>query len=127
MAVWKHLNIAFNRGYLNYSTKDITQLKRGNSKQGRSVPALANYLAVKKNEFLMNNHNKQEFLIMLRNQISDPGIRVYHANTDADSSTVANALTLTKDYSVTVRRHSCMLVKKLYAFYWVLKKEKNTE
>ena len=47
------------------------------------------------------------------NQMSDPGIRVYHADTDADSSTVANALTLAKDYSVTVRRHSCMLVKKL--------------
>ena len=56
--------------------------------------------------------------------MSAPGIRVYHADTDADSSTVANALTLAKDYSVTVRRHSCMLVKKLYAFYWVLKKEK---
>ena len=47
MAVWKHLNITLNRGYLNYSTKDITHLKRGNSKQDRSEPALANYLAVK--------------------------------------------------------------------------------
>ena len=32
----------------------------------------------------MNKHNKQEFLLMLENQIFDPGISAYNANTDAD-------------------------------------------
>ena len=75
----------------------------------------------------MNNRNKQEFLLMLGNQISDPGISVYHENLDADSITVHNALALAKDYPVTVRIHSCMLVKKLYSFSLVLKKKKDTE
>ena len=54
-------------------------------KKGRNIiPALVDSLALKKNEFLMNKHNKQEFLLMLENQIFDPGISVYNANTDAD-------------------------------------------
>ena len=64
---------------------------------------------------------------MLGNQMSGPEISIYHDNLDADFITVDNALALAKDYPVTVRMHSCMLVKKLYSFSLVLKKKKDTE
>ena len=94
----ENINVVFDGGYLNHSTKDTTHLRRSNRKQGRSiVPTCTNSLAVKKNEFLMSKNNKQELMLMLGSQISDPGVSVYHANTDDDFITIGNALALAND------------------------------
>ena len=115
------ITVVFYGGNLSHSTKDNTHLRGSNGKQGRNIlPTPADTLVVKKNEFLINKHKKQEFLLMLGNQISDTGISVYNANTDADFITVTNALALAKDYPVTVIRHSRLLVKKFSLFSWVL-------
>ena len=53
---------------------------------------------------------------MNKRRKSDPGISVYHANVDADFITAANALALAKNYPVTVKINSYMLLKKLYTF-----------
>ena len=72
--VWQfgNVTVVFDGGYLTHSTKENIHLRESNEKQRRSiVPALANSLAVKKNELFMNKHNKQEFPLMLRSQVYD--------------------------------------------------------
>ena len=60
---------------------------------------------------------------MLGNQIYDPGISVFNENGDADFITVTNTLELPKDYPVTVKIQSCLLLKKVCMFFWLLKKK----
>ena len=64
---------------------------------------------------------------MLGNQIYDPGISVFNENGDADFITVTNTLELPKDYPVTVKIQSCLLLKKVLHVFLVVKKENNTE
>ena len=53
-------------------------LRRSNGKLGRKIVlALNTQLTVKKSDFLLSNHNKQAFLLMLGNQLSDSGINVH--------------------------------------------------
>ena len=109
----ENITVAFDGGYLTHSTKSNTRLRGNNEEQGRSiVPALADSLAVKKNELLANKHSQQKFLLMFRNQIYDPGIRVFNPNRGVGFITVTNALARGKDYSVTVKIQSCLLLKK---------------
>ena len=95
--------MVFDVAYLTHYTKDNTHLRESNEKQRSIVPALADSLAVKKNDLFMNKHNKQEFLLMHGNQAYDPWISVYNANIDADFITVTNTLALAKDYPVIVK------------------------
>ena len=125
--VWQsgNVTVVFDGGYLTHSTKENIHLRESNEKQRRSiVPALANSLAVKKNELFMNKHNKQEFPLMLRSQVYDLWISVYNANRDADFIAVTNALAQAKDYPVTVKIQSSLLLKKFCSFLWLLTKKK---
>ena len=59
----KNIFVVFDGGYLNPSTKDTTHLRRSNGKIGGKIfPVLTNPLIEKKNEFLLNNNNKQAIL-----------------------------------------------------------------
>ena len=86
----KNITVVFDRIYLNHCIKDATHHRRSNVKQGRSIiQALTNSLVVEKRKFPMSKHDKQEFLLMLGNQKSDPGVSVYYANADVDFITEA--------------------------------------
>ena len=78
------ITVVFDGGYLEASTKDTTHLRRLKGKVGRKiVPSLTNALAVKKDTFLLCKHNKQLFLLMLGQQLTNAGIEVQHASNDA--------------------------------------------
>ena len=87
------ITVVFDGGYLEPSTKDTTHLRRSRGKVGRKIiPTLTNTCAVKKDAFLLNNHNKHLFLLMLGQQLTNAGIEVRHANGDADAPIVFTAL-----------------------------------
>ena len=57
----KQCTVVFDR-YPDFSTKDTTHMRRTKVKVGRSIkPALNNTLSVKKEDFLLNKNNKQDF------------------------------------------------------------------
>ena len=81
----ENITLVFDGGFLNHSTEDTTQLRRSNSEQGRRiVPTLPNPQGVRLNEFLKFKHSKQEFRMILGNEISDAETTICHADADAD-------------------------------------------
>ena len=80
-------------GYHGPSTKDTTHLHRSKGRGSRLVKvARNNKLVVKKEIILLNQHNKQDFLNILGQELIKADIGVKHATGDADLLIVQTAL-----------------------------------
>ena len=120
-----NITVVFDGGYFHATTKDTTHLRRTKGKHGKKIiPSLSNHLTVKKNDFLLNNSNKQAFLLLLGSQIENEGIKVQHASGDADLPIVAAALEIASKTSVTVvGEDTDLLVLLLYHYVITSHKE----
>ena len=66
------------------------------------IPSLNNVLSVQKARFLLNNANKQAFLILLGDELSKANIKVIHSDGDANGLIVQTALDECRNKSVTL-------------------------
>ena len=99
----ENVTVVFDGGYLELSTKYTTHIRRNNGRVSKTIiPSSFSSITVKKNEFLLNPHKKQAFLLMLGDAISKSGINVKHANGDADIDIIARALNISKEHQTTV-------------------------
>ena len=95
----ENVTVVFDGGYLELSTKYTTHICRNNGRVSKTIiPSSSSSITVKKNEFLLNPHNKQAFLLILGNAMSKSGINVQHENGDADFVIIASALNIAKEH-----------------------------
>ena len=89
--------------HFDFSTKDTTHIRRAEGKVGGIIkPTLNNILSDKKDEFLSNKMNKQEFIFMLGKTLENIGIDVRHAAEDADTIIAATSIENAQSSSVAV-------------------------
>lgn len=89
----ENTTVVFDEGYLLLSAKETTHIRRIKGKLGRKiVPSLGNPLAVKINDLLFKNYNKQAYL-----ELSASVISVMHSD-----GNLSSALTVTKACPVTL-------------------------
>ena len=80
-------------GYENMSTKDMTQRRRSKGKAGATVTVAASMITtMKKDQFLANQKNKQQFIFMLSAELDKSNCKTYHASGDADLLMVQKAV-----------------------------------
>ena len=117
------------------STKDTTHIRRNKGKPGIIRPSMNNQLTVKKVNFLLSNSNKQAFIILLGSHFEKKGMRVIHAEGDADLLIVKTALQMAKqDSTVLIGEDTDLLILALFhfkdekeLFFTCEPKEKNTK
>ena len=110
--------VVFDGGYDAASTKDTTHVRRAKGRNCKEVRIqLNNPLSISKNSFLLNKSNKQNFLLLLGNQLTKNGIVVDHASGDSDLLIVQTALLVAKDYpTVIIGEDTDLLVLALHHF-----------
>ena len=80
-------------GYEGTSTKDMTHQRRAGGRTGATVTFDEGMpVTMKKDEFLANNTNKQQFINMLSGQLQKKNCQTYHASGDADLLIVQKAV-----------------------------------
>ena len=80
-------------GYNKISTKFATQQRRLSGKVAPTVRFTENMpVTLKKENFLSNPKNKQQFLLMLSQALQKTGCITHHADGDADLLTVRTAV-----------------------------------
>ena len=80
-------------GYENINTKDMTHQRRSKGKAGATVTVAANMTTtMKKDHFLANRKNKQQFIFMLSTELEKSNCKTYHARGDADLLIVQKAV-----------------------------------
>ena len=90
------------------STKGTTHVRRAKGRNGKAVRIqLSNPLSISKNSFLLNKSNKQNFLLLLGNQLTKNGIVVDHVSGDADLLIVQTSLLVVLQLSL-VRIRICL-------------------
>lgn len=80
-------------GYESSSTKDMTHQRRSKGKYGTTVtfePDMV--LTMKKEHFLANKQNKQQFISMLSDELQKANCETHHASGDADLLIVQKAI-----------------------------------
>ena len=81
---YKDATIVFD-GYENINTKDLTHQRRSKGKVGATVTVAANMTTtMKKDQFLANQKNKQQFIFMLSTELEKTNCKTDHAPGDAD-------------------------------------------
>ncbi len=81
-------------GYESMNTKDMTHQRRSKGKAGATVTVASNMTTtMKKDQFLANRKNKQQFIFMLSRELEKNNCKAYHASGDADFLTVQSATT----------------------------------
>ena len=81
---YKDAIVAFD-GYENMNTKDMTHQRRSKGKAGATVKVAANMTTtMKKDQFLANRKNKQQFIFMLSTELEKSNCKTYHAHGNAD-------------------------------------------
>ena len=90
-------------GYNNISTtKDTAHIKRCRSFTPNIEIQPKNVFDVDKESFLANSTNKQNFINLLGKKLDKAGIRVYHADGDADTKIISEALSSARQINTTV-------------------------
>ena len=80
-------------GYESMNTKDMTHQRRSKGKAGATVTVAANMTTtMKKEQFLANRKNKQQFIFMLSSELEKNNCRTHHASGDADFLIVQKAV-----------------------------------
>jgi hypothetical protein len=80
-------------GYEGTSTKDMTHQRRAGGRTGATVTFDEDMpVTMKKDEFLANNTNKQQFINMLSGHLQKKNCQTYHAPGDADLLIVQKAV-----------------------------------
>ena len=80
-------------GYENMNTKDMIHQRRSKGKDGATVMVAANMTTtVKKDQFLANRKNKQQFIFMLNTELEKSNCKTYHALGDTDLLIVQKAV-----------------------------------
>ena len=75
------------------NTKDMTHQRRSKGKAGATVTVAANMTTtMKKDQFLANQKNKQQFIFMLSTELEKSNCKTYHACGDADLLIVQKAV-----------------------------------
>ena len=98
------------------STKDVTHLNRTGAHKG----VLGNFtgdmvMKSKKDEFLVNQENKQKFIKLLGEKLEQAGCVIIHAEQDADFLIAMTALTSAKEKdTVRVGDHTNLLILWIY-------------
>lgn len=90
---YKNAIVVFD-GYENMNTKDMTHQRLSRGKAGASVTVAANMTTtMKKDQFLANRKNKQQFIFMLSTELEKSNnCKTYHAPGDADFLIVQKAV-----------------------------------
>ncbi len=74
-------------------TKDMTHQRRSKGKAGATVTVAANMTTtMKKEQFLANRKNKQQFIFMLSRELEKNNCKTHHASGDADLLIVQKAV-----------------------------------
>jgi len=85
------------------STKDTTHIRRTHGITGAKVYfTLSSPLSTKKETFLKNSENKQNFIFALARELERNGFDVYHAQGDADVLIVKTALQIAETSNVVI-------------------------
>lgn len=80
-------------GYEHTNTKDMTHQRRSKGKAGATVTVAASMITtMKKDQFLANRMNKQQFIFMLSSELERRNCKTYHAPGDADLLIVQKAV-----------------------------------
>ena len=80
-------------GYESTNTKDMTHQRRSKGKAGATVTVASNMTTtMKKDQFLANRKNKQQFIFMLSRELEKKNCKTYHASGDADLLIVQKAV-----------------------------------
>ena len=80
-------------GYENINTKHMTHQRRSKGKAGATVTVAANMTTtMKKDQFLANQKNKQQFIFLLSAELEKNNCKTYHAPGDADLLIVQKAV-----------------------------------
>ena len=80
-------------GYDEFSTKDMTHRRRSKGKKGVGVSfTLDMNLTITKDAFLSNHTNKQHFIQLLGEKLTNQGCKVFHDKGDADLLIVKKAI-----------------------------------
>ena len=110
--------IVFDGGYDVASAKDTSHVKRAKGRIGKTVRLhLNNHLSMSKSNFLLSKGNKQNFLLMLGDELTKTSILVNHASGNADLLIVQTALKTAKDYpTVLTGEDTNLLVLALHHF-----------
>ena len=80
-------------GYEQFTTKGMTHLRRSKGKKGTSVSfTLDMNLTMTKDAFLQSTSNKQQFIKLLSDELSNHGCQVFHDKADADLQIVQKTI-----------------------------------
>ena len=91
--------VVFDGGYDVASTKDTAHLRRAKGRIGKTVRLyLKNQFSMSKSNFLLSKANKQNFLLMLGDELTKTGITENHDSGDDDLLIAQTALKAAKDY-----------------------------
>ena len=91
--------IAFDGGYDATSTKDTGHVRQAKGRLGKTMRLhLKNQLSMSKSNFLLSKGNKQNFFLMLGDELTKTDIAVNHASGDADLLIKQTTLKAAKDY-----------------------------
>ena len=91
--------VVFDGGYDAASTKDTAHLRRAKGRIGKTVRLyLKNQFSMSKSNFLLSKANKQNFLLMLGDELTKTGITENHDSGDDDLLIAQTALKAAKDY-----------------------------
>ena len=86
-------------GYSLPSVKDMLHRVRNKGRLGVEITFTRDMvLNVSKDVFLLNNHNKQQFINMLSNELVKNHCQVHHSQTDADVLIVEKTVQSSKEY-----------------------------
>ena len=89
---YKNAIVVFD-GYESTNTKDMTHQRRSKGKAGATVTVASNMTTtMKKDQFLANRRNKQQFIFMLSRELEKNNCKTYHASGDADLLIVQKAV-----------------------------------
>ena len=89
---YKNAIVVFD-GYESTNTKDMTHQRRSKGKAGATVTVASNMTTtMKKDQFLANRKNKQQFIFMLGRELEKNNCKTYHASGDADLLIVQKAV-----------------------------------
>ena len=80
-------------GYESTNMKDMTHQRRAKGNAGATVKFTADMpTTMKKEQFLANRRNKQQFIIMLSKELQKKNCKTHHASGDADFLIVQKAV-----------------------------------
>ena len=80
-------------GYGSTSTKDMTQQRRSKGNAGATVTFTADMtITMRKEQFLANRKNKQQFIFMLSRELQKNNCKTHHASGDVDLLIVQKAV-----------------------------------